>query len=119
MPVSEDSNESFVNNVEDYVRNALGDLKSDYEDPDDMRNRLSELRDVVNEYSPYSWLESDFATAAQSIEETKEAAPEEDMSPTVATQVFANSNGQTSSGLPKDRKSREDHQIRELFKHLT
>lgn len=117
--IDEETEDIFVEQATDYVRNALGELTSEYDDPDDMRNRLSELRDVARDYCPDSWLDGDFATAAQNIDEHESSEPEEDMSPTISRQAFSGSTVRSSSSLPEDKKGREDGQIRALFRHLS
>ena len=103
----------------EFVREELSNLNYDYEDPDDMRERLSELRRFARDYSAATELDGDFDDAVERIDQRERYEPEEDMSPTDVGQAFATPSTGRSYRTPEDIRRRQDDEIRQLFRNLT
>lgn len=116
--LSPDGDAVLADNVVDYVGQVLSDLTSDYDDPEDMRWRLSELRTIADDFGSGATLDLDFATATTMIDEHESFRAGEDLSPTVAGETFTGASDEASSGDPSANVFREDNEIRTMFAHL-
>lgn len=105
--------------VVDYVRQDLSELDDAYQDPADMRERVSELRRLASEHGVHDELDGDFDDAGESIDRHERYEPEEDASPTEAGKAFAPPSSARAYRSPEDTKRLEDQQILDLFRNLS
>lgn len=106
-----------VTQVADYVRQQLEDLEQDYEDPDDMTQRVNELRQLAGEHGADDDVRGDLTAAARRIEEQETYGPEEDESPDEPARAFATPDGGGYASAA-DAKRRQDDWILGLFRNL-
>jgi len=105
--------------VAEFVRQELSNLTDDYEDPHDMRERLSEARQLGREYGASIELKGDFEDAVERIDQLERYEPEGDISPTDAGRAFATPSTGRSYRTSEDIRRRQDDKIRQLFRNLS
>ncbi|WP_458109581.1 nSTAND3 domain-containing NTPase [Arthrobacter sp. R3-55] len=109
----------FLENVRTYIRDDLGQVTSDYEDPDDMRQRLAELQDLGRDYGATD-LEDSFTSTEEDINQRQNLEVDsEDLSPTIGDQAFSGPSGSSAPRNPQAARIREDNSIRALFRNLS
>jgi len=103
----------------EYIRESLAELGSDYEDPDDMRDRVADLKQLADTHAATSLLEGDFLAAASMIDEMDKYEPGKDMSPTSTGEPLAGPRSRPVSDKDGDARRRQIESIREMFLTLS
>jgi len=110
-----DARPILATHIVDYVRSDLSDLTSTYQDPDDMRSRISTLTRLAEERGLLDPLEDDFDDAASTVDAYENYEPEpDDLSPVEAQRAFADD----APNPPQDQRAAENSQIEDLFRNL-
>lgn len=104
--------------VADYVRQQLADLEQDYQDPDDMRQQVTELARLAHQHGADGDVGWELSAAERRIDEQESYSPDEDESPDDAARAFATPAGR-GYATAADARSEQDDRIRGLFHNLT
>ncbi len=105
--------------VAEFVREDLSELTSVYSEPEDMNDRVSDLRTLAERHGVADALAFDFREADEAISERAQYAPEvEDLSPNDAGRAFESVRASGAARSVGDARAAEDREIVKLFRNL-